>query len=119
MTPFRKAAAGLFLEPFQFRWRRFFWMITSKRLLLTLLVAGSLGYLHFRLLPRMTSGYNDPCVSPLEERDALRHLVRGVIRTLERLNQTYWIDHGTLLGAVRDRDLLPYDHDADIGELGV
>jgi hypothetical protein len=49
--------------------------------------------------------------------DAMRHLAKQVILTLEKMNETYWIDHGTLLGAVRHQDLLPHDYDVDFGRV--
>ena len=33
---------------------------------------------------------------------------------LEELNIRYWIDSGTLLGAYRDKAIIPYDHDIDV-----
>ena len=33
---------------------------------------------------------------------------------LEKNNIFYWICHGTLLGLIRDKDLIPWDHDVDI-----
>lgn len=42
-------------------------------------------------------------------------LFRKVIRILDRHNIEYWLDQGSLLGAVRDGAFLPWDHDVDIG----
>ena len=30
------------------------------------------------------------------------------------MNIKYWICHATLLGVIRDKDLIPWDHDIDI-----
>jgi phosphorylcholine metabolism protein LicD len=35
----------------------------------------------------------------------------------EKHNILYWIDYGTLLGATRNKDIIPYDDDGDIGIL--
>lgn len=53
-----------------------------------------------------------------------RHLVRMkalLFSTVELFSQTgirYWIDDGTLLGIVRDGDLIPWDNDVDLGVAG-
>ncbi len=42
---------------------------------------------------------------------------KNFIETLnlfERNDIFYWICHGTLLGLIRDKDLIPWDHDVDI-----
>jgi len=42
-------------------------------------------------------------------------LMFSVSRILTELNVEYWIEGGTLLGAVRDGKLIPWDHDLDFG----
>ena len=37
-----------------------------------------------------------------------------VIKLLKKNNISYWLCHGTLLGIIRDNDLIPWDHDIDI-----
>ncbi len=47
-----------------------------------------------------------------------RRMIKMIFKTLdilEKYNIPYWLDDGTLLGIVRDGDLIPFDHDADIG----
>jgi hypothetical protein len=39
---------------------------------------------------------------------------KDVISGLNELNVNYWVCNGTLLGLVRDGDLIPWDHDIDI-----
>ena len=40
-----------------------------------------------------------------------------LINTLSENRINYWICHGTLLGIIRDKKLIPWDHDIDIGIL--
>lgn len=44
----------------------------------------------------------------------LRRLVMEVCPVLDKLGVTYWIDFGTLLGAYREKDIIPHDNDADV-----
>ncbi len=45
----------------------------------------------------------------------MKRLILFAIKILEKNNIPYWLDEGTLLGIIRDGDLLPWDHDADMG----
>ena len=38
-----------------------------------------------------------------------------IIRLLNNEKISYWVCHGTLLGLIRDNQLIPWDHDIDIG----
>lgn len=40
---------------------------------------------------------------------------RECIEILNKLKIDYWICHGTLLGLIRDKSLIPWDNDIDIG----
>ncbi len=42
-------------------------------------------------------------------------LLEEVVSKLEEYRCNYWLDGGTLLGAVRDKKLIPWDHDLDVG----
>jgi hypothetical protein len=44
-------------------------------------------------------------------------LLRYVVTTLPKFRLTFWLDFGTLLGAVREGGFMPHDSDVDIGLL--
>jgi hypothetical protein len=46
---------------------------------------------------------------------ALRQTAKYVFRVLESQNVRYWLEGGTLLGAMRNGDIIPWDYDIDIG----
>lgn len=43
-----------------------------------------------------------------------KRMIRDTIAILDKHNIRYWIDMGTLLGIIRDNELIPWDHDVDI-----
>ena len=43
------------------------------------------------------------------------NLLEEVVSKLKECGCIYWLDGGTLLGAVRDKKLIPWDHDLDVG----
>ena len=42
-------------------------------------------------------------------------ILTDVKDTFERHNIVFWLDCGTLLGAIRDGKLISWDHDLDVG----
>uniref|UniRef100_A0A8C5QWV3 Ribitol-5-phosphate transferase n=1 Tax=Leptobrachium leishanense TaxID=445787 RepID=A0A8C5QWV3_9ANUR len=46
---------------------------------------------------------------------ALRDTVRHVIKLLEASGVRYWLEGGSLLGAARHGDIIPWDYDVDLG----
>ncbi|XP_062521853.1 ribitol 5-phosphate transferase FKRP-like [Corticium candelabrum] len=68
-------------------------------------------YRYFRL--------NEPCYPQNQDqriRD-LRQLLFHFVDVAETVNMRYWIDFGSLLGAVRNGKIIPWDWDVDIGVL--
>jgi hypothetical protein len=60
----------------------------------------------------LQSGYNHPCC--LEKIKAICWFIADLF---DREGILYWMDFGTLLGAVRNGELIPWDKDADFGVL--
>lgn len=56
-------------------------------------------------------------ISSAEDHEALRELLRRMDAVFQEANVRYWIIGGTLLGAVRDGGIIPWDDDADVGVL--
>jgi phosphorylcholine metabolism protein LicD len=56
----------------------------------------------------------------LAGKDLLRAkaMLQDTAAVLERNNIPYWLDAGTLLGIVRDKELIPWDYDIDLGVPG-
>ncbi|KDO34086.1 hypothetical protein SPRG_01360 [Saprolegnia parasitica CBS 223.65] len=55
------------------------------------------------------------CYPVSERRARIRTMLLEITRALEHHGIEYWLDSGTLLGAVRGGDIIPHDVDADIG----
>lgn len=53
-------------------------------------------------------------LSPVQ-RAVRSHVLKNVARALSEANAPFWLDWGSLLGVVRDGDLLPWDGDVDLG----
>jgi len=53
---------------------------------------------------------------PINKTEAVK-VLREVKICLDEAGVEYWLDQGTLLGAVRDGDFIPWDNDIDIGTI--
>ena len=49
---------------------------------------------------------------PLNEKDAIRS-IKFIDRVFKENNIPYWVDYGTLLGAIRDKKFIPWDTDIE------
>ncbi|OQR82267.1 hypothetical protein ACHHYP_16303 [Achlya hypogyna] len=56
---------------------------------------------------------DDVCWTRPQVQAMLRNLTRTFIEILETHDIEYWLDSGTLLGAVRNQGVIPHDYDAD------
>lgn len=74
-------------------------------------------FLHLVLLPAVSGAYNDNCYLSKEKLNSLRYAIQKISQMMEQCNKTYWLDYGTLLGAMQYGDVLPWDGDADISYL--
>lgn len=54
-----------------------------------------------------------------EQEKALIELLMQVKDTLDKCNVEFWLDHGTLLGAVREKKFLEWEYDIDFGSWNV
>ncbi|WP_153304148.1 LicD family protein [Desulfovermiculus halophilus] len=58
---------------------------------------------------------------PVLTGNALDNMKKFLLRTIDIFNQVgvrYWLDDGTLLGIMREGDLIPWDNDVDLGIAG-
>lgn len=77
-----------------------------------------LAYLVYIELRSSTYIWRDPCITPADRREDLRHIIRSFKEVADRKGVRWWLDYGTLLGAWRLGDIMAYDHDLDLSFLG-
>ncbi|KAA0187426.1 hypothetical protein FBUS_09191 [Fasciolopsis buskii] len=58
-----------------------------------------------------------PCKVNSDKRKTEYRLLRHWVHLAEKNGLIWWLNYGSLLGAVRDGDFIPYDHDTDIAVL--
>jgi hypothetical protein len=63
------------------------------------------------------SDYNMCVYGSSEKREVLWHLLVDVDEAFRECNVSYMIIYGTLIGALRDQDILPWTHDVDLAVL--
>jgi hypothetical protein len=85
-----------------------------KRLLITFTMMVLLALVHISLIPSFTKSYNDPCYMSEHHMKTLRYILTNVIDVFNIHNVQYWLDYGTLLGALHHNDVIPYDSDGDV-----
>ena len=85
-------------------------MVVSLCVLLLVLVLS----LHYLVLPNAMGYYNDDCAMDQGRRERMRFVLRQVVSFLNAENATYWLDFGTLLGVMREGDIMVHDGDLDV-----
>ncbi|KAF7262722.1 hypothetical protein EG68_00005 [Paragonimus skrjabini miyazakii] len=77
-------------------------------------------FVHQKIYMNYYRGPNDKINCRVEHgrRERMYHLLRHWIDLAEQHGIVWWLAYGSLLGAVRDKDFIPYDHDVDIFVLG-
>lgn len=68
-------------------------------------------------LPQKTRIVEKDTVKPRlkgKDRRKAEVMLRDTVAILEKNNIPYWLDAGTLLGIIRDNELIPWDYDIDI-----
>jgi len=58
---------------------------------------------------------NSTCATPQHEMDELKSLIRDTHKVLEEFHLTHFLVYGSLWGALRMKDVLPWDSDVDMG----
>ena len=90
----------------------------KKTCLLTLVLSiVVLSWLHLVLIPSFTKSYNNDCYLDNKSKHALEYMLTNIIDVFEKHNVLYWLDYGTLLGAIRYGGVLSWDADGDISFL--
>eukprot|EP00111_Clytia_hemisphaerica_P017081 TCONS_00050589-protein len=76
-----------------------------------------LAWVHFKLLPSITDQYNTDCYLSEQSKKDLEILLKIIISSFEKNKVFYWLDYGSLLGAVRYHGIIPWDGDGDVSFL--
>lgn len=58
--------------------------------------------------------FNDKTPAPIDCKKKIDELLVFIAETLETNNIPYWLDYGTILGATRYKDFIPWDIDVDL-----
>ena len=86
-------------------------------LFLLLFITTMLLTAHFLLIPSVFGSYNSECYMSQEDRSNLKYMLTAIVNAFDKYGVIYWLDYGTLLGAVRYKSIVPWDHDGDISVL--
>lgn len=84
---------------------------------LTILFLFILLSVHFFLIPSFTKSYNDDCYIATKSMQTLKYILSNITDVFEAHSVEYWLDYGTLLGAMLDGDVIPWDSDGDVSFL--
>lgn len=79
--------------------------------------AGVLVTLLYYELRNQSHMWSDDCETPAQDQADIRVVASRMRAAMERQGVRWWLDYGTLLGAWRLGECLPYDHDLDMSYL--
>lgn len=80
----------------------FIWIMLLMGMLFTIAV------IHKYNLLRLIPVQREECYLTNQQQDQLRHILRHVVTIFGDMNVTYWLDYGTLIGALRKGDIMRY-----------
>lgn len=92
-------------------------MIALTATFLAGLLTGALIAVLYYELRNQDHMWKDACATPAETQSDIRFVAAAMADALDAEGVTWWLDYGTLLGAWRIGDCLPYDHDLDMSYL--
>ncbi|XP_077994697.1 uncharacterized protein LOC144448355 [Glandiceps talaboti] len=101
----------------RYRLRKFFLTPSPKCIIVVFLFVGviTIATLEYKLeLHDYLQIKSTICYLTNEEIQDLRFMLKSTTNVLEEMNVTYWLDYGTLIGAVRNGDIMRHDSDGDI-----
>ncbi len=67
-------------------------------ILVCIMFATAIIWLHFLLLPAISGAYNDDCYLSESKLNELRHLILTSAKLMDKYNMTYWLDFGKISG---------------------
>ena len=97
------------------------WKCELWKIMVTLGVAGLLftvGVINKYNLLRFIPLQRGECYLTEQEQNELRHILRHLVAIFDDMNVTYWLDYGTLIGALRYGDIMRWVY-FDISELNL
>jgi len=95
---------------------RFFLITRCKKCIFFILLLLLL-LLHFIIIPSASGSYHAQCYLDKTSKGQLTFILENLIRVFEKHGVYYWLDYGTLLGAVRNHGIIPWDGDGDVSIL--
>ena len=90
-------------------YRRKLWKCGLWKIIVTLgivIILFTVGVIYKYNLLRFIPLQRGECYLTKQEQGELRHILRHVVTIFDDMNVTYWLDYGTLIGALRYGDIM-------------